>query len=309
MQSECLGTPYASASCPTSHQAAKGRRIAYGGGPARGEWLGECKANARPPNCGAGRTQSEGVAGAGANPWRRNTGGHTPETARLSLRRGHLCSPGYHRRGPDICIAVPCVIYLDVYLRRNMPRLRSYWNGKANSLMTAEQRAATGERYAEWVRDRHNNSRQKQNAASVVRARQWALDHPEEAKKRRAKARQARKARRLADPEYNSHAKSLKAKHGKTLRSKPDYPAKKRASDLKPKGWTAALYDKALQEQGELCAICREPFPRTPCADHKHSTPPVPRGLLCNGCNSGIGFLKDSPELLETAAAYLRKFS
>jgi hypothetical protein len=42
--------------------------------------------------------------------------------------------------------------------------------------------------------------------------------------------------------------------------------------------------------------------------DHKHGKPPVPRALLCPGCNSALGLLKDSPERCEAAAAYLRKF-
>jgi hypothetical protein len=30
------------------------------------------------------------------------------------------------------------------------------------------------------------------------------------------------------------------------------------------------------------------------------------RGLLCNGCNTGIGMLQDNPAIVDMAAAYLR---
>jgi hypothetical protein len=33
------------------------------------------------------------------------------------------------------------------------------------------------------------------------------------------------------------------------------------------------------------------------------------RGLLCSTCNSGLGFLKDDPEVLRGALAYLRRHS
>ena len=190
-----------------------------------------------------------------------------------------------------------------------MPRLKSYWNAKANTSMTPDQRAATDERYLAWLRERHTNSEQKRNAASIERAKQWAKDHPEEVRAARLRARAARKARRLADPEYSAKHKAVRKAQKERYRSKPQGRAKIRAGHLRPKGWTTERYDTALQEQGNCCAVCREPFLKVPCADHKHSTPPVPRGLLCSNCNSLLGFAKDSPERCEAAAAYLRKFS
>ena len=80
--------------------------------------------------------------------------------------------------------------------------------------------------------------------------------------------------------------------------------------DLKkrPNGWTVGMFETTLAEQGNRCAICRLPFDRA-CADHKHVTPPEPRGILCNGCNTAIGLLKESPETCRAAAEYLEAWA
>jgi len=62
-----------------------------------------------------------------------------------------------------------------------------------------------------------------------------------------------------------------------------------------------------IAQQENLCAICGESFLKTPQLDHNHETQQL-RGALCQSCNTGIGLLKDNPEILETAAWYLRKW-
>jgi hypothetical protein len=67
-----------------------------------------------------------------------------------------------------------------------------------------------------------------------------------------------------------------------------------------------------LTAQENLCAICgralaREADPRKKrefAIDHDAVTGKV-RGLLCHGCNKGIGFFKDDPCLLARAIVYL----
>ncbi|MGR6923085.1 endonuclease VII domain-containing protein [[Actinomadura] parvosata] len=70
-----------------------------------------------------------------------------------------------------------------------------------------------------------------------------------------------------------------------------------------------------LEQQGGVCAICRQGEPRQPgrtralfwlAVDHCHKTGAV-RGLLCQKCNSAIGLLNDDPELLLRANSYLKR--
>jgi len=71
-------------------------------------------------------------------------------------------------------------------------------------------------------------------------------------------------------------------------------------------------YDRMLQEQNSLCAICGEKESSSTCkylsVDHCHTTGKI-RGLLCVSCNRGLGMLRDNPDFVEKALNYLRKSS
>jgi len=73
-------------------------------------------------------------------------------------------------------------------------------------------------------------------------------------------------------------------------------------------GLAPGEYEKILSEQNGRCAICgNEPKGERPLSvDHCHDSGKV-RGLLCHGCNTGIGFLKDDVGLLKKAIKYLNK--
>jgi len=65
-------------------------------------------------------------------------------------------------------------------------------------------------------------------------------------------------------------------------------------------------YYKQFMKQQAQCAICGQVSDRL-YVDHNHSSKQL-RGLLCNTCNRGIGFLKDSSIVLQKAANYLEKY-
>lgn len=85
-------------------------------------------------------------------------------------------------------------------------------------------------------------------------------------------------------------------------------PDKRRQYNVKAwYGISLEEYDSMLKSQGNRCAICRSEKPRGKgrfAIDHDHATGKV-RGLLCHGCNTGIGGLGDSVENLAAAIRYL----
>lgn len=92
---------------------------------------------------------------------------------------------------------------------------------------------------------------------------------------------------------------------------KPRREAQRRRTLKSKYGLSTSDYDRMLEQQGGVCAICnREPTERNKAGmvmlnvDHCHATGKV-RGLLCPLCNRGLGMFGDCKELLERAAAYL----
>lgn len=69
---------------------------------------------------------------------------------------------------------------------------------------------------------------------------------------------------------------------------------------------TAEDVDALVEAQGGLCAVCGLRPPAH--VDHDHRTGSV-RGVLCSGCNQGLGNFRDSAEALRRAADYLERTS
>lgn len=73
-------------------------------------------------------------------------------------------------------------------------------------------------------------------------------------------------------------------------------------------GITVEQFAAMAAEQKNACAICG--VVPTSIADlridHNHATGEV-RGLLCGTCNTGLGLMRDSPDVLDAALAYLEE--
>lgn len=109
--------------------------------------------------------------------------------------------------------------------------------------------------------------------------------------RRRSKIQEAN-ARRRADP---------------VKRAK--YTRDRKLTWLKLYGLTPETHDQLLQKQGGVCAICHRPgqvfAERNLHVDHDHATGQV-RGLLCGGCNWGLGRFEDDTARLQRAIEYLK---
>lgn len=75
-------------------------------------------------------------------------------------------------------------------------------------------------------------------------------------------------------------------------------------------------YQRKLQEQGGVCAICGKAETikdkrgkiRQLSIDHDHKTGII-RGLLCSDCNRGLGSFKDNIPALKAAIKYLKHYT
>lgn len=82
-------------------------------------------------------------------------------------------------------------------------------------------------------------------------------------------------------------------------------PEKERAKRLKRYGMRPEDYQAMFDAQGGVCAICgSDNKGRRLHVDHDHKTGKV-RGLLCTGCNVGMGGMKDDSSILMKAFQYL----
>jgi len=69
-------------------------------------------------------------------------------------------------------------------------------------------------------------------------------------------------------------------------------------------GLTQADYERMLREQNGMCLFCHRRPARGLVVDHDHATNRV-RGLLCDNCNSGLGFFEDDAARMRTGADYI----
>ena len=137
---------------------------------------------------------------------------------------------------------------------------------------------------------------------STAYAAEWRAKNAE---RLRAKSR----AGYAANPERRREdSKRYRERHRERLA--PSWSARRRAVTLAQYGLTPAEYDARLAQQGGGCAICETKNPNHFSGrfqvDHDHQTGAV-RGLLCSGCNGGLGLFKDDAERLKAAIDYLQR--
>jgi len=118
---------------------------------------------------------------------------------------------------------------------------------------------------------------------------------------------------RLAVPTYCVQCRNAANIAWRTRNPEADRAARRR-DNLSRNGLTPNAYDAIFDAQGHRCGICGtdKPGGRGWHIDHDHRCCPegrrcgkCMRGILCHGCNVGLGMFQDDPDRLLAAAAYL----
>ena len=123
-------------------------------------------------------------------------------------------------------------------------------------------------------------------------------------------------ARRVYQNEYHrrhrEQQRAYNAEYRRINGRRPESPESMRRGNLRRLyGLTPEEYDAMFLAQEGLCAICGRPERRTYngrllrlSVDHDHVTGHI-RALLCHGCNTAIGSLEDSVDLMQAALVYM----
>lgn len=171
-----------------------------------------------------------------------------------------------------------------------------------------ETKPATSEYFAPIKKYNSLDSRCRECKYKIHR--QWILDHPN---------KQMEYGRRAYIKDPGRYKATLRRSYKKNIdkrridsaikRSFPEYRDRAIERELKRHyGITLKDYEELYRQQNGLCAICEAVPPpgQRFHVDHDHTSGQI-RGLLCTRCNPGIGLLRDSPDILRKAIAYLEK--
>lgn len=129
----------------------------------------------------------------------------------------------------------------------------------------------------------------------------------------RAERERVLKARQRTRKWYAANRERVIQEKRERYANDPEYRAKlldqtkktRRAGELRRVyGMSLADFEARIAGQHGVCAICSRKFKRSPSVDHCHKTGLL-RGLLCQGCNVGIGNFGDDWWVAATGAIYL----
>jgi hypothetical protein len=108
--------------------------------------------------------------------------------------------------------------------------------------------------------------------------------------------------RYAADATHRAH--KLAANRAYHAEHRERLNGERRSRGWRKYGLVAADYERMLAAQGGVCAICKRKGKRWLCVDHCHETQAV-RGLLCDKCNTALGFFGDDADRMRAAGEYL----
>ncbi len=193
-------------------------------------------------------------------------------------------------------------------------RSRAKWEAMRNDPEYIEkERARKRELQARRRADPEKNAR-------IIEQRKRVQATPEykKAQKQRLKKWKAQKAAHVQSYQRQWREKNVdavrayNAEYMKGYAQTEGYLVSRTKRRFKTYNITAFDFNAMWESQNGCCAICQiklQPRGRSKnsaAIDHNHKTREM-RGILCRGCNHGIGMLGDNPSTLIAAAEYLMK--
>jgi ribosomal protein S27AE len=152
----------------------------------------------------------------------------------------------------------------------------------------------------------HETKDEKDKEKKRLQLKEWQAKNKDRVREYREKTKDKRNARRreLYAQDENRRIEARK----KVRQWQQENKEKRKAQRLKPYQISHEEYLAMLERQNRQCPICGHSDMSNPnifpLVDHCHKTKKV-RGLLCLNCNQALGKMKDSPERLKAAIAYL----
>lgn len=187
--------------------------------------------------------------------------------------------------------------YYKANREETIERTRKYYENNKDAVRIRS--AKYYQKHKKYVTERQNiwvkNNRDK---VRIIK-KNWKLRHKEQYEA-------SEKKRRLKNKNHTNELKRIWRKNN---------PEKVKSEKL----WlrfklTLKDYREILNKQNNKCGICGKEFDeestpnglRYPCIDHCHKSKQV-RGILCRGCNSGIGGFKDNSIFLLNALQWVTR--
>lgn len=166
--------------------------------------------------------------------------------------------------------------------------------------MPKSEKTKEGERRrkARWA----EKNREKHLEGIRRRDKRWKENNPEHA---------AELGRKRSMKHYLKNHEEAKAKMRKRAKERWASMSVDERRDLKLRqayGVSLQEWSALLEEQGGKCAVCKtsEAGKRGWQTDHCHTSGNV-RGILCIGCNTALGLVKENIDTLQALVEYLRR--
>ena len=178
--------------------------------------------------------------------------------------------------------------YMRRYRKENRERILQQvaeWR-RADKLLNPEKYRKAALHYKRSNRERVNAKARERYAKNTAAGRAKSLEKYQKNRDREMdRARAYRRDNPLKALEYSRRSR-IKARYGLHWKE----------------------FECMLDAQQGACDICKKLFSinTRPSVDHCHKSGKI-RSLLCRKCNTALGMMGDSPQLLEAAIGYLRR--